>query len=590
MVHSRLDAPLPRKCSNVTWSGTHTWLHRYLNVETGALSRLVRSTSSVYKEYGFLLTQRNIAAPGQSLVFFATFLQVRLDVVVNITALAKTRKPHVDMTDTIESGIQDTDVEKLFRKGLRGYGDGKPRYSALQACAFCKYGAELTYKEELTDEDAVTLRRMFSMGPLVRKLSLSSISLGAFKAAFCNQEKCPSLKEVRIDLMDCQGKALDISECGVFENLHSLHLGSINTGKAFVDDIVTYVSQNNALNELSLSGSCGGDEGVATLIDTLVVAGSMKRFSLTDMDLSPDVVTGAANLLALNPNVQLVSLCDACPVEKKAVSFLLEQDRYAGVFNRLKIQWPADLLSELTSLVRGRGCYPELSVTVASWVPGPVLREFFDALAADTALRELRFHAREDAFDTFAVAVVSVLKNTTTLREISIGVCLGLHLFDRLIGMLNALKQNRSVSKFTVRTGALMPEIATSLSELLAVNNTLNEVAFFNYGGISPREVRIIANGLKTNYTLTRLMVHCYSDDCEEMRYMAALLERNVSLRNKAAEFVILGADVSDREGVDALRKVHSNAGFVEWLRELTGTRQEAFNEIQNAVLACSSA
>ncbi|KAH6922266.1 hypothetical protein HPB50_011338 [Hyalomma asiaticum] len=306
--------------------------------------------------------------------------------------------------------------------------------------------------------------------------------------------------------MDCQGKALDISECGVFENLHSLHLGSINTGKAFVDDIVTYVSQNKALNELSLSGSCGGDEGVATLIDTLVVAGSMKRFSLTDMDLSPDVVTGAAKLLALNPNVQL------------------------------------------------------LSVTVASWVPGPVLREFFDALAADTALRELRFHAREDAFDTFAVAVVSVLKNTTTLREISIGVCLGLHLFDRLIGMLNALKQNRSVSKFTVRTGALMPEIATSLSELLAVNSTLNEVAFFNYGGISPREVRIIANGLKTNYTLTRLVVHCYSDDCEEMRYMAALLERNVSLRNKAAEFVILGADVSDKEGVDALRKVHSNA------------------------------
>ncbi|KAL1421567.1 hypothetical protein MTO96_023004 [Rhipicephalus appendiculatus] len=272
-----------------------------------------------------------------------------------------------------------------------------------------------------------------------------------------------------------------IVEC--FQGLHSLHLCLVNPGSAFANDIASYVRQNRSLRELSLRNSCGGDEGAATLMEMLTENDTLKIFSLAAMELSSDTLTGFANVLASNSTLEMVNL--------------------------------TNLLPELTALLRKEGCCPELSVSVTSSARNVVLRKFFEALAADKTLRVLRFPSNEDTFEAFADGIVSVLKSTTTLREVRIAMCVDSAQAHQIVGIFDALKQNHSVAKVTINAETVTPEIATSLSELLAVNNTLNDVVIFNYSGISPGEMETIVKASKTNYTLINFVVHSQSHDSE---------------------------------------------------------------------------
>lgn len=484
----------------------------------------------------------------------------------------------------------DRYVNEFFLKGLQvDERDDEAEGTAAFTQAIMKYGVQWTYREELSIKDAAVLRRILSTGPPVRKLILHRISLCPFKVAFNNREVCRSLEEVHIDYVDCEGKALSVSLCGMFQSLRSLFLCCVNPGNTFADDIASYIRHNSSLRKLGLCNSCGGDKGAATLMEALTGNDTLKTFSLADMDLSSDTLTGFANVLASNSTLEMVSLTAVCPVEKEKVTWLLGQERYAGVFRRLKIQWPERLLPELTALLRKGGCCPELSVTVTSSTCDGVLREFFEALAADKAVRGLHFLSNEDTFEAFADGIAFVLKSTTTLRSVRIDMCVDSPQAHQLIGIFDALKQNHSVTKFAINAEDVTPEIATSLSELLAVNNTLNDVAIFNYCEVSSGEMETIVKGSKTNYTLTSFAVFG-EPESEGIRQMSAILRRNNRLKDKAAQFVISGADAGDETGVDALRKVHSSDDLVLQLQRLTGwTREEALENVRSALASVSS-
>ncbi|KAH7975264.1 hypothetical protein HPB49_025454 [Dermacentor silvarum] len=253
------------------------------------------------------------------------------------------------------------------------------------------------------------------------------------------------------------------------------------------------------------------------------------------MSLSSEILIRFAKMLASNSTLQMVDLFDVCPVEKDQVSRLLEQELYASVFKRLRIVWPEQLLPQLTRLLGEQACCPELCVSVTSSVDEVVLREFFDAVAEDTTLRVLHFYPSERAFDELVGGIASVVKRTTTLREICnlMGVEVGKE--RQLVSILDALKENRSLTRFTMYAELLTAEIATSLSELLAVNSTLNDLAICEYSGILAEHVETILQGLRKNYTLTSLMVSWDPDDSEGIREMEALLKRNVRLQKKVA-------------------------------------------------------
>ncbi|KAH6922260.1 hypothetical protein HPB50_011332 [Hyalomma asiaticum] len=447
-----------------------------------------------------------------------------------------------------------------------------------------KYGADLTYKNTLSVEDAHLLRRMLSTGPRVRKLHLHRTMYEAFRVAFHHRGECDSLKEVHFGLVDCSGKDLGISRCCLFRRLRSLHLRCVHTGSAFAEDIASYIQQNKLLRELDLSVSCGGVQGVATLIATLTENDTLKKFSLADVFLPSDTVISFANLLTCNDTLELVDLTEACRVGKNQLRPLLRQELYSGVFRRLKIVWPVQLISEVTVLLQEGRCCPQLWVSLADGAPVDDLRKFFTA-AFDKMLCELHLECTDAVYLTIEPHIMFMFETSTTLREIGIAISGPFDNQIKFIDIMEALRKNSSITKFSINTRALTSEMAMAMSEMLARNRTLHHVAVDNRHEASPAEVKTIIKGLRRNYILISLKIRYKPHDSEESRELTALLERNIILLDKAADFVISGAGVSDEKGMYALNRIYSSACIVEYVQRMTGrTREDAKEDVQAAL------
>ncbi|KAH7976500.1 hypothetical protein HPB52_014758 [Rhipicephalus sanguineus] len=488
-----------------------------------------------------------------------------------------------------ELDTKDSDVKKFFQKGQGEYLTRRPgRFTNV------KDGADLKY-EKISEKDATVLRRILSTGPPVKTLTLCSITLSAFKAAFDELYECPWLKRVYLHI-DCEGKSLGTSLSLLFRGLQILELSCENTGTRFAKDVASYIRQNKSLKSMVIWDYCGGDGGAAALIEALRVNDTLAKFAFAELELSSEVLICFANMLVSNSTLEIVKLRYVCPVEKEKVCSLLAMKLHAGVFKRLDVVWPVELLPELNVLIRRQACCPVLCVSVASSVDEKVLWEFSDALAADTALRDLTVHSNKAIVDAleeefYANAGGNAFEERKrTLREIwrNMGVNDGKE--RHLISILDALKKNCSVKKFTMLVEMVTPDIATSLSELLTVNNTLNEIDVSNFWEISPREIKTILRGLRNNYTLTDLVVNWDTDDLVGIHKVHSLLQRNLRLVKKAAEFVISSAEGYDEEGADAFRKLHTTSDrLVEKVQELTGKTTEAsLQEIQSALARLS--
>ncbi|KAL1421582.1 hypothetical protein MTO96_023017 [Rhipicephalus appendiculatus] len=289
---------------------------------------------------------------------------------------AKHCDPIREEVTTEHVDTQDIEVQELYRKGLEVYRvDSQSDHRDDDTCAITEGGAALTY-EKISKKEAAVLRRVLRSGPPVKELCLRDMSRSAFKAAFDNLGQCPSLRSVNVDV-DLKGKDLGADFWKVFRGLHSLELSCHNTGSGFAKEIASYIQQNKTLRELRLCNSCGGDEGAAVLIEALVGNDTLKIFSLNDIKSSSDTLIGFAKMLVSNSTLELVSLGDVCCMEGDKVWSLLAEERYAGVFQRLQIVWPDELLSVLNELIRREACSPELFVRVTSSVDEGVLRGVF---------------------------------------------------------------------------------------------------------------------------------------------------------------------------------------------------------------------
>lgn len=93
-------------------------------------------------------------------------------------------------------------------------------------------------------------------------------------------------------------------------------------------------------------------------------------------------------------------------------------------------------------------------------------------------------------------SICSILRKRTTLKVVENLMFVKIGKEQQLVRVLGALKENRSLKSFTMYADLLTPEIATSLSDLLVVNDTLNEVSVCEYWGITADIVATILRGL----------------------------------------------------------------------------------------------
>ncbi|KAL3257224.1 hypothetical protein MRX96_017071 [Rhipicephalus microplus] len=463
------------------------------------------------------------------------------------------------------SQFDTNEVKKLFERGLGLEGIGREIH--WQTSTFIKHGADLSYTS-ISDTDAPVLQRMLNIGLPVRELSVLSISVAAFKVVFEGLEECSCLKKLCV-FVECENNNIGttLSKAFRIRSLHTLELRCHDTGTRFAKDVADCIRQNKTLRNLILRNSCGGDEGAAVIIKALAVNDTLKMFSLREMELSSDTFVVFAEMLATNLTLQLVNLSYVCTVEKDKVRWLLAQKWYDHVFGRLEFVWPEQLLPELNVLIREGACPPQLSISITSSVDKRIMWELFLAVGVQKKLEGLTFVSvdLDDSFSELAESIASLVRYTTTLQRIENRKHINVGEEHQLLVVLDALKKNSSINVLLIDVQWVTPEIAASLSELFEVNNTLIFVELCNTATeISTNEVQTILRGLGTNYTLNELWISDETDRPEELKDVDEILARNVHLKNQAAEFVISGAQSSDKEGADALKKVCTSAALVQ--------------------------
>nr|XP_054925136.1 uncharacterized protein LOC129384058 [Dermacentor andersoni] len=481
---------------------------------------------------------------------------------------------------------QDAKVNDFFEKGLE-HSDEPDEPACCRSERSHRGPAALAYRE-CSDEEASVLRRMLTAGPPVKKLCIRRMSLRAFRTAFGRRKGRSSLEELHVRHIVCEEEEeFSVNFSGVLGRLRSLQLFcSNNMSAAFAKDIANYLRENTTLREFTL-GCCGDDEVPAALIEALTVNNTLKVFTLARRALSSETVMAFAKMLAVNWTLEVVHLFDGCSVEVEKVSALLEEYPYKQIVRRLRIVWREELVPVLTRLIHEKACWPEVSVVLSSSVDRDVLREFFDAVATDTTIRALHFYRCDDTFDDLADGIASLARRTTTLKEIDNRMRVKPGNEQQVVKVLDALKENRSVTSFVMYADSVTPEIASSLSELLTVNDTLNEISVCEEGGVTDDILATLLRGMRENYTVTHIIVGQEPDyHSEAFLEMEQLVQRNGRLHDKAAWFVTAGRDrESDPEGADALAIVRTSATMVELVQDLTGMRNHAVAKLVRAAL-----
>lgn len=468
---------------------------------------------------------------------------------------------------------EDVEVSDILKKGLRASDVGDACASTVGDAAA---GAiKLEYKDNLSHKEARVLRRVLSTEGSVKKLKLFGVPLSVCEIALeDHSDGASSLEELELFTIESEGKDFSIKLSGIFGNLRVLNLSCNDIDDSFAQNIAEFLRNNGTLRELGLWSNDIGDKGATALAEALKENSTLKKLAMAQNNLTSQALLAFADMLTVNSTLELVELFEV-DIEEEDVAALFETERYADTFRRIYILWRQEYLPELTRLLREDRHCSDVSIDVTDTVSKDHLRAFFDAVAASTTVRTLHFHQGGCTFDALTDGLVSVLERTTSLTHVQN--LMDLDRDETLVQVLDALRENRSVTTFTMYAELLTPAIAMSLSELLGTNDVLNSVSVCENFEINSDELGVVLEGLRMNYTLTKLMVAWDpDDDVDGVSEMAELLERNVRLLDRAMEFVRAGTADDDAEGADALKKVRSSAGLVDKLQKVTGKTKEA--------------
>ncbi|KAL3198181.1 hypothetical protein MRX96_014521 [Rhipicephalus microplus] len=458
----------------------------------------------------------------------------------------------------------------------------------------CLRSGENLYYETISEKDATVPPANVENRTIVGMLSISDISLNAFMIAFDELRPRSKLQIVYLEV-DWQGEGLGIDLSAVFAKLDSLELRCHNIGSGFAKEVARYIEGSDSLQEIVISERCGGDEGAARIIKAIGRNHTLKKFALAEMELSSKMLITFTEMLATSSTLELLDISSACATEKDKVSWLLSRRRYINVFKRLEIKWSNRLLSELGTFIRNQASRSKVSVSFGSIADERAVRHFCDAVTSDKKLRELFIHenkyrnaydesggtedenedeeredtvdAREDAAGKLARRVDPV-KRKRTLRKRLGSKCTRNDNERHLASIFDAVKENCSIRKFYMGTDLVTSEMATSLSELFAVNRTLTHVHVCSFQEISPSDVDTVLRGLQKTYNLNPLGVHTKTNQLGTYFETYALSHRNSALLNKSSRFVISGVGVSDQQGTDGPKNVHSSGRLVRKVHE----------------------
>lgn len=419
---------------------------------------------------------------------------------------------------------------------------------------------------------------LVSPSSCLTKLSLDEVTIVLVDAVLESLRSNATLEKLSLSRVRQQGACDNMIRISALKT--NKVLKNLQVHECLVDttDLADMLKVNSAVEELELTVCQLADEDVIVLAEALEVNRTLQKIDVTDNRLSADSVTVFARSLTRNDRLQVIDMGYVyfTPDCEESVANVLRETKACG---RLRVYWNKAGLLELESVLSDfRASMQRLCLDwradagVSSAIVG-----IFAALSVNATVTELII---EDGFsidDAIGEQLALTLRYNTSLKHLSIKNYFRKHAI--VIGLLEALEDNRSVSTLHLNYSIKSAQVAKALCEMLEKNKTIYSMEFDGWH-LKGKTLLELAESISQNSVLLefKLAMTCYH---KHFAGVYDAIRRNRVFMKRAVRFVMQHSE--DEESQCAFSVLNGKESLLQTLVKVTGKTEPEVKAIIEA-------
>ncbi|XP_064483375.1 uncharacterized protein LOC135396371 [Ornithodoros turicata] len=323
-------------------------------------------------------------------------------------------------------------------------------------------------------------------------------------------------------------------------SLEELHLTSNQIGDYGASFLATGLLGNKTLRKLFLNVNCIGHRGLGRLIEALATNESLQFLDVTFNSLEEH---------------------DSSMLSKALIS--------ARAYGRVRLDWQDVDINQLAKVLAAGSHIEDLELDCSRVSEGKML-EVLSSLCVNASVKKLCLKGQLTV--PIAESIAKVLYTNTSIKSLDVCFWIQQHGF---LSLLRALECNRTITKCSINIEEYTTKIRLAMGSVLRKNTAITNLVIC---GLRERDFRNISRALRSNYTLTKLDFKYSTTPNMDVSDIRGLLQRNQSLLNAAARFVI--SPSVHKERAFAFEKLAHSDSLAEHLVNITSRSAEEIAEM----------
>ncbi|XP_064477994.1 uncharacterized protein LOC135391609 isoform X2 [Ornithodoros turicata] len=311
--------------------------------------------------------------------------------------------------------------------------------------------------------------------------------------------RCAKFVQCGVSDENCSMLSRMLQQNSTLEELHLTSNEIEDNGASF---LATGLLGNKTLRKLFLNRNCIGQHGSGRLIGALATNKSLQYLDITSNSLEEH---------------------DSSTLSRALIS--------ARAYGRVKLDWQDVDIGQLANAFAARSQIEDVELN-STTIPEEKMLEVLSSLCVNASVKKLCLKGQLAL--PVAECVARVLYTNTSIKSLDVCFfCIQQHGFPSL---LRALECNRTITKCRISIQKYTTKILLAMGSVVCKNTAITDLVTF---ALHERDFRVISKALRSNYTITKLDFQCSAKPYKDMCDIRGLLQRNQSLLNAAARFVI---------------------------------------------------
>ncbi|XP_064483373.1 NLR family CARD domain-containing protein 3-like [Ornithodoros turicata] len=289
------------------------------------------------------------------------------------------------------------------------------------------------------------------------------------------------------------------------------------------------LQQNSTLEELHLSSNQIGDYGASFLATGLLGNKTLRKLFLNENRIGYRGMGRLIEALATNESLQFLDIT-SYSMEDDDSSTLSQALISSRAYGRVRLDWQDVDISQLAKVLAAGSQIEDLELDCSRVSEGKML-EVLSSLCVNAWVKNL--HLKGQLSLPVAECIAEVLYTNTSIKSLDVRFWTQQRGF---LSLLRALECNRTITKCSINIEEYTTKIRPAMGSVLRKNTAITNLVIC---GLRERDFRNISRALRYNYTITKLDFGCLAKPNKDVSDIRGLLQRNQSLLNVAARFVI---------------------------------------------------